>query len=405
MPSFKYEIQNGGRTQAGVMEASSAQEVMGLLRAQGSYVLNVSAMAGAANLLTKIRNVKVELGPGLKDIQNFTNQLAVMLKAGISIRAAIEAISGQVENTRFRRILQAVRADVESGKPFSESLARHPKVFGPLYVNMVRASELSGSLGTMLQRIASHLAQQAETRSMVRGAMIYPAILGVMSVGATIFLLTFVLPRFATVFRGKEELLPKPTKMLLSLSGFLQHQWYLVVLGVAALAVGAFLFVRTPVGREKWDALKLRLPLMKKMLRSLYITRGLHTMSELIQAGVPMLETLSITADVSGNLPYKRMWMTVHDAVKQGSKIAPPLARHRLLPTNVVQMISAGEDSGKLGEVLRDVAEFHAKELKDAIKAVTAMLEPLMIVAMGCVVGFIAMSIILPIFKMSSLVK
>ena len=220
-----------------------------------------------------------------------------------------------------------------------------------------------------------------------------------------IFLLTFVLPRFMVIFKGKEKALPKPTKILLAMSDFMVHDWYFVLFGVAALVWALVLILRTDRGQLWWDKLKLTIPLFKKMFRALYISRSLHTMGQLINAGVPRLDTLAITAEISGNLLYKRMWRSVHNAVKQGKKISQPLQSNRLLPRAVAQMISAGEESGKLGEVLDEVSEFYSRELKLVIKSVTSMIEPLMIVLMGSVVGFIAMSIILPIFKMSSLVK
>ena len=197
-------------------------------------------------------------------------------------------------------------------------------MFSPLYVNMVRASELSGSFGMMLDRIGQYLAQQVETRSMVRGAMVYPGIIAFMAISTTIFLLTFVLPKFTVLFAGKEALLPLPTVILVAISTFLREQWY-VVMGVLFAAVGGFVYaLRTPRGRMYWDIAKLRIPLFKRMFRALYITRGLHTMAELVNAGVPMLETLAITAEVSGNTLYRRMWKSVHQAVEQGQKIAHP---------------------------------------------------------------------------------
>jgi len=264
---------------------------------------------------------------------------------------------------------------------------------------------MSGSFGHMLERISGYLRQQIETRAMVRGAMVYPIIIAVMAVAVTIFLLTFVLPRFSALFAGKEAVLPAPTKMLLAASAFLRHQWYLVAGGFLAAVGGFHYFIHTPVGRMWWDMAKLRIPLLKKMFRALYLTRGLQTMGEMVNAGVPLLETLQITAEVSGNTLYRNMWMAVFRSVKGGKKIAAPLARIALLPKNVVQMISAGEESGKLAEVLTDVADYYSQELRNTIKAVTAMIEPMMIVLMGFVVGFIAMSIILPIFKLSQLVK
>jgi len=407
MPSFKYQVRNaGGGISTGLIDAASAPEASAALRSQGQMVLSVDpAGAGAQGILQKLAKLNIQTGPGLKDVHNFTNQLAVMIKAGINIRNAIDGVADQIENARFRKIVLQIKQDVESGKPFSEALSRHPKTFNSLYVNMVKASELSGNFGHMLERIAAYMDQQIETRRMVRGAMIYPVIIAVMAIGTTIFLLTFVLPKFTELFASKEALLPKPTLILMSLSKFIRSYWH-ALLGGTVAAFAAFLqLIRTPAGRVKWDEFKLRVPLFRRMFRALYITRGLHTMGELISAGVPMLETLAITADVSGNTVYRRLWMRVHNAVQQGSKIADPLSRQTMLPRNVVQMISAGEESGKLGAVLRDVSEFYSKELRSQIKTVTAMIEPLMICIMGAVVGFIAMSIILPIFKLSSLVK
>jgi type IV pilus assembly protein PilC len=328
-----------------------------------------------------------------------------MIRAGISIRSAIEGIAEQCENPKFKQMLIQMRRDVEGGKQFSDALMRYPKNFSPLYINMVKASELSGGFSRMLDKIAIYLAQQIETSSMVKGAMCYPAIIGTLAIGTTIFLLTFVLPRFMIIFKGKEAALPTPTKMLLAMSAFMTSYWYICLFGAAAAIWGFVMLLRTDAGRCWWDKVKLTVPLFKKMFRALYISRSLHTMGQLINAGVPMLDTIAITADISGNIIYKRMWRGVYSAVKQGKKISQPLQKNALLPRAVIQMISAGEESGKLGEVLDEVSDFYSKELKVVIKTVTSMIEPLMIVLMGSIVGFIAMSIILPIFKLSSLVK
>jgi type IV pilus assembly protein PilC len=328
-----------------------------------------------------------------------------MIRAGISIRAAIEGIADQVENPKFKTMLVQMKKDVESGKQFSDALMRYPKVFSPLYINMVKASELSGGFSKMLDKIAGYLSQQIETSSMVKGAMIYPGIIGTMAIGTTVFLLTFVLPRFMVIFKGKEAALPAPTKLLLALSTFMTSYWYILLALVVAGVWGFVLMLRTDWGRLWWDKTKLAVPLFKKLFRALYISRSLHTMGQLINAGVPMLDTISITAEISGNMLYRRMWRAVYSAVKQGKKISAPLNKSPLLPRSVIQMISAGEESGKLGEVLDEVSDHYSKELKAVIKGVTAMIEPLMIVLMGSIVGFIAMSIILPIFKLSSLVK
>jgi type IV pilus assembly protein PilC len=407
MPTYRYETKNSaGKVASGVLSAANLSAASAELRGRGEYIL---ALAPVDDTRKKggfsLSSLNLSFGPSAKDVQSFTTQLAVMIRAGISIRAAIEGISDQVVNAKFKVMLVQMKRDVESGKQFSDALMRYPKIFSPLYINMVRASELSGGFSKMLDRIAGYLTQQIETASMVRGAMIYPGIIGTMAVGTTIFLLAFVLPRFMVIFKGKEKALPAPTKLLLAMSDFLVNYWYILVFGLVAAIWGFLLMIKTDWGRIWFDKTKLTVPLFKKLFRALYISRSLHTMGQLINAGVPILDTLGITAEIAGNTIYKRMWRSVYTAVKQGKKISTPLNKNPLLPRSVVQMIGAGEESGKLGEVLDEVSEFYARELKSVIKGVTAMIEPLMIVLMGSVVGFIAMSIILPIFKLSSLVK
>ena len=405
MPNYRYESKNAaGQISSGVMAAPNLGAASQMLRGRGEYIM-VLAPSVEAKKSGGLASLSFSFGPGLKDVQNFTAQLSVMVRAGISLRNAIEGISEQTPNPKFKEMLLQMKRDVESGRQFSDALLRYPKVFSPLYINMVKASELSGGFSRMLDRIAIYLDQQIETRGQVMGAMIYPGIIGFMAITVTIFLLTFVLPSFTAVFAGKEDQLPPPTKALMFLSAFMINYWYVIIGSLIAAAWGFMLMIKTDWGSLWFDQGKLSVPIFKKLFRALYISRSLHTMGQLINAGVPMLDTLAITADISGNLLYKRMWRNVYGAVKQGKKISQPLQSNPLLPKSVIQMIAAGEESGKLGEVLDGVSDYYARELKSVIKTVTAMIEPLMIVIMGVVVGFIAMSIILPIFKMSNLVK
>jgi len=352
----------------------------------------------------KLRSFRIEFGPSRKDILHFTSQLAVMVRAGISLQDALEGISEQCDNHKFQAVLRDLKIRIEEGNSFSQALAEHPNIFSNLYINMVAAAEASGSLSDMLQKLAEYLDQETETRSQVKGAMVYPAIIAVMAVSVTIFLLCFVLPKFTALFRGKEHLLPTPTILLMTMSAFMRHWWYLMIPAAGAAFWGFWFFINTPVGRLWWDKTKLVLPLIRTLCRSLYISRSLHTMGVLTRAGVPILNTISITAHISGNALYKDMWLGVYEEVRQGKKIASSLSRYTLMPSSVVQMIRSGEESGNMADVLRDVSSFYGRELKTVIKAVTSMIEPIMIVCMGFLVGFIAMSIILPIFKMSNLV-
>jgi len=407
VPAYRYQVRSGsGQTVVGVLSAATANDAASNLRSQGNHVISINQLEGTSPgaLLHNIKELNSGK-PTLKHVLDFTTQLAVMVRAGIGIRSALEGIAEQTEHARFRQIINGLKSDVESGKQFSEALSRHPKLFNALYVNMVRASEMSGSFGKMLDRIASYTAQQIETKKMVIGAMIYPGVIGTMAVAVTVFLLTFVLPKFGAVFEGKEDVLPWATKFLMGLSAWMVAYWpWLIVLLIGLFVFGIFL-LKTETGAYWFDVFKLRAPIFKRMFRALYISRSLQTMGELINAGVPMLDTLAITGDIAGNRIYKKMWRGVYASVKQGKKIATTLQQEKLLPHAVVQMIGAGEESGKLGEVLSEVASYYSKQLRDAIKAVTSMIEPIMIVAMGSVVGFIAMAIILPIFKMSQIVK
>ncbi len=352
----------------------------------------------------KVSQFRVECGPSRKDILNFTNQLAVMVRAGISLQDSLESIAGQNDNQKFKLVIIDLKNRIEAGQSFSQALAEHPQTFSDLYINMVAAAEISGSLSSMLQKLAEYLDAETETRSQVRGAMVYPIIIALMAVSVTIFLLCFVLPRFTAIFAGKEHLLPAPTKALMASSAFLRSYWFLILPAIGALFWAFWYFVGTKDGRLWWDKTKLSLPLIKTLCQNLYITRSMHTMGVLTRAGVPILSTISITAQIAGNVLYRNMWLGVYEEVRQGKKIASSLAQHNLMPNNVVQMIRSGEDSGTMSDVLRDVSNFYARELKTAIKTVTSMIEPIMIVLMGVLVGFIAMSIILPIFRMSSIV-
>jgi len=404
MPQYRYQARNGQAVVEGALGAADAATAAAMLRGKGLHVVQLSPATSTSSLKNVTSMLSWSSGPGKKEILDFTTQLAVMIRAGISIRQALDGIAEQTSNAKFKAILMEIKGDIESGKQFSEAIARHPKLFGPLYISMVRASEMSGAFARMLDRIAAYLRQELETRKMVVGASIYPGIIATMAVGVTVFLLTFVLPRFAGVFEGKEEALPAPTKFLMAVSDFMIVYWWVLLMAVAALISGFLLFIRTELGGFWWDRTKLSMTVASRMFRALYISRSLHTMGELLNAGVPMLDTLAITGDISGNRLFKRMWRGVHSSVRQGKKIQTHLGRAKLLPKSVVQMIAAGEDSGKLGEVLDEVSDYYHRLLREAIKAVTSMIEPLMIVLMGSVVGFIAMAIILPIFKMSSLV-
>ena len=406
MNTYRYQMKRvTGEVIAGTLRAENQALATQQVRALGGTLLDLARLRDDEAGLGRFADLNPFNRIGSRDLLAFTSQLGVMAKAGIGLTAALESICEQVVNPRMANVIQTLKRDVEAGRQFSEALQRFPKVFSVLYVNMVRASELSGSFGHMLDRIGDYQTQQADTRRMVTGAMVYPAVIVVMAITTTVFMLTFVLPQFMVLFKGHENILPMPTKILLAMSASLRGYWYLYILGAGILGAGAFYFVRTESGRVWWDMAKLRIPILQRLCHALYLSRGLRTMGELVNAGVPMLDTIAITAEVSGNVHYAKIWHRVHAAVRKGQRISPTLARSPYIPSSVAQMISAGEETGTLAEILNDVSEYYDRQLRATIKAVTSAIEPLMIVLMGGIVGFIAASILLPIFKMSQLVR
>ncbi len=406
MHTYRYQMKRpDGQVVVGSLSADNQTLAAQQVRELGGVVLDLTRIAGDGDRAAKMRGLALLNRIGAKDLLAFTSQLSVMSKAGIGLTTALESIVEQIVNPRMATVVSTLKRDVEAGRQFSEAIQRFPKVFSVLYINMVRASELAGTFGHMLSRINGYLTQQAQTRRQVIGAMIYPFIIVALAILTTVFMLTFILPQFMILFEGKEEILPLPTKMLMAMSASLRHYWYLYILVLSGGAGGLFYSTRTPAGRAWWDMVKLKAPLIKKLCHALYLSRGLRTMGELVNAGVPMLDTIAITAEVTGNVHYAKVWHQVHASVRKGQRLAPMLAKSPFIPKSVSQMIAAGEETGTLAEILTDVSEFYDDQLKATIKAVTSAIEPLMIMVMGGIVGFIAASILLPIFKMSQLVK
>ena len=408
MPAYRYELQQeSGDLLVGQLVAQSASGAASALKNRGGRIVRLVPLNTIeTGFWRKVWSVlNAGNGPSKKDILDFTTQLAVMVRAGISLRMSIGGICEHVENDKFKVVLETIIEDIEAGCTFSDAISKFPKLFSPLYVNMVRASELSGSFGHMLDRIAKIITRQIETKKMIVGASIYPAVIGGLATIVTIFLLTFVLPRFAGVFAGKESVLPWPTIFLMDLSAWMTIYWWTVPIFIATFTSTLYICGRTERGGVFIDVLKLRFPVLKKMLRALYIMRSLQTLGELVNAGVPILSALEVTSNIAGNRQYHKLWQDVGEGISDGNRIHEVLNTTTLLPKPVIQMISAGEESGKLGDVLEEISEYYDRVLRDAVKTFTSLIEPAMIVFMGGIVGFIAMAIILPIFKMSAVVS
>lgn len=331
----------------------------------------------------------------------FTNQLAVMVDTGISLADALGHIAAQEQNPTLRRIVADLKATVEEGQPFSAALARHPKLFNPTYCALVRAAEATGGMGSMLDRIARYLRQEVETRAKVRAALAYPAVMAVLAVAVTVFLLTYVLPKFVPLFSRKGVQLPLPTRVMMAISAALTDYWYVWTGAVAALA-GTLLYLRhTPQGRAALDRLRLALPILGPLFLKVAVSRSIRTLGTVLQSGVPMLEALELAGAVAANVYFQRLWRSVAEHVTQGGQVYEALSHDPLFPRTLCQMVAAGEQTGKLGQVLERASSYYEQEVETAVKSVTSLIEPLMIVFMGLVVGGIAMALLLPVFTLS----
>ena len=408
MPRFNYLARDtSGASWDGDIIAKTQAEAARLLRAEGKYVVKLRQLADAAAGQGREDAQIIVFGGGRvrqEDVIFFFNQLSIMVETGVALTDAIHGIVAQTPPGKFQTVLNRVLRDVESGEAFSNALANHPKAFGGFFVNLVRAAEASGTLGPMLKRCAEHLTNRRETRKKVKSALTYPLVLVLVAAGVTAFLMTYVLPKFLGIYAGKEAVLPMPTVILMAVTNWLVEYW-MPLLGslVAGVAVLVWFF-RADVARPYAHWVALRTPLFGKMLRKSYISSSLRTLGILVDSGVSMLDAVDITRSISDNHYFQQMWSEVDARLHRGDQLSAPLFKSTLMPRPVVQMIEAGEKSGRLGPVLVRLCDFLDDELRISVKTVTQMIEPVMIAVMGTLVGGIAIALLLPIFSISKVI-
>ncbi|HEX4129477.1 MAG TPA: type II secretion system F family protein [Pirellulales bacterium] len=394
--SFAYQVRDPrGNVLDGVVKAANADDATQQLRREGFMVVALKEEddAEAAPLFPR-RITRTE-------VMYLTNQLAVMVDTGIPLSTALAGICSQERNPSMKRVVQELCDAVEQGDDFSAALAKHRKLFNKTFVSLVKASEATGSLGPMLDRIAVYLRKELDSRGKVRAAMAYPTVMFVLAVGVTIFLLTFVMPKFTPIFAARGAALPAPTKLMMVVSGALINYWWAwLVVGVVAV-VGFVFGRRTEPGRRIWDTVKINLPLIGPMTRKVVISRSIRTLGTMLSSGIPMLDALKLAGEVSSNWHYEKLWQSVAEQVTEGKQVCEALTSNPLFPAMLVQMISAGEQTGKLGPVLERVSNYYEEEVETSLKAVTSVIEPIMITVMGAVVGTIGMALMLPIFSLS----
>jgi type IV pilus assembly protein PilC len=392
--SYQYRVRDPlGNFHEGTIEAPSLDEADQQLRRDGFQVLELEdAEAGLALFGPRVSK---------SEIIYTTAQLAIMVDTGITLSAALNGIVEQEQNPGLKKVLKELKEAVEGGEDFSTALARYPKLFDKTYVSLVKASEATGSLGPMLERIAGYLRKEVETRSKVRSAMAYPMVMMVLATAVTIFLLTYILPKFTPLFKSKGAQLPGPTKLMMQISDLMMGYWYVWIAVIAGLIVGYVMAKRTEPGRMFFDLVKINLPILGSMFRKVAISRSIRTLGTMLASGVPMLDALRLCGEVAGNYHYEQLWREVRDQVTGGKRICQVLVGHPLFPRVLVQMIAAGEETGKLDYVLERVSTYYDQEVDTALKTATSLIEPLMIIGMGFVVGSIGLALLLPIFSLS----
>lgn len=358
---------------------------------------------------TRVREKKGKKGGkrgGIKtnDLAIFTRQFATMINAGLPIVQCLDTLSKQVTKERFRSTIQTVTRDVESGSTLAEALGRHKDIYPDLYVSMVEAGEKGGILDVILQRLSVFLEKLDALKRKVKTAMMYPSVVLSVAVLATVFLLIFIIPTFAKMFSDFGGTLPLPTRIVMGLSGFLRGQWYLLAAVAAASVYGFRRYRKTEAGCLKIDRTLLKIPAVGDILRKAAVARFTRTLGTLISSGVPILDGLNITARTAGNMVIHNAIMKTRVSIREGQTIAEPLRASEVFPPMVVQMISIGEETGALDEMLEKIADFYEQEVDTAVDGLTSIIEPIMIVLMGGVVGGMVVAMYLPIFKMVNVI-
>jgi len=384
----------GGKAR-GEVEADSKQAVSDQLKQRGLIVLDIADKHSS-------KNIEIAFTKSVKptELAIFARQLSTMISSGMSILRALYVLEEQTESKYLKETIVAVRKDVEAGLSLSDAMARHPKVFNPLFVAMTQAGEMGGVLEDSLQRVADQLQKDAALRRQVKSAMIYPALVATFAIGVMMALVAFLVPVFEGVFKEFGGELPKLTQVSVLMSKIVTHYWW-AMFGVTGAVVVAFVkWKKTTRGRKQWDHFRLHVPMkIGTIVQQVAVARWSRTLASLTHAGVPLLQALEITGRTGGNSAVQESMDGVIASVKRGGTIAAPLAQAPIFPAMVTHMVGVGEETGALDEMLDRIAEFYEEQVEAAVKALMSILEPILIIVIGAMVGFIVVSMYLPLFE------
>ena len=401
MAVFKYKaINSQGNSVDGTIDADSVKTASDKLKKDGFYPSSIDEVQ-------KGESSKFSLFSGVStaELSISTRQFSTLISAGLPLEASLATLSEQTEDKNLSHVLSQVRDKVSEGGSLANSLKDHKNVFSDIYTSIVGAGEASGNLDVVLLRLADFLEKQAALKSKVRGAFVYPIFMFVIGSGVLAFMMTFVIPRITKIFEESKKALPFMTVLLINTSNFIIQYYYLIFIFIAGLAYIIHRYIKTDKGKEQMDRLSLRIPIFGKINRMVILARITRTLGTLLSSGIPLLDALKIGGEVSGNQVYIKSLQSVSENVKEGSSLARPLEQSGVFPPMVTRMIAVGEQTGELEEMLDKVADSYDQQVETTLSALTSLLEPVMIVVMGGIVGFIVMAILLPIFDITSTIS
>ncbi len=404
MPTFTYKATDRkGIEKSGFLEAGNEAQVVVKLREMNLFPLAVSESRRTE------KHRSIQFAPHFfhrvkhRDVLDFTSKLSILMEAGIQLDRSLAISADLTENEKLRDLVREVRKNVQGGSSFGDSLAKHPRVFNRLYVNMVKSGEAGGVLETILQRLSGFLESSQALRDEIVSASVYPALLVFVGGAVVVMMVSFVLPKFTVIFTNMGADLPLPTQMLVGFTEFMKKGWLFILAGIALAVIGIQQYIRTDEGRMRWDRIKLRLPLVGALVQKIEVARFARTMGTLVRSGVPILQALSIVKETLTNEVIASSLIGVYGRLKEGGGLANPLKDTGCFPPLAVHMIAVGEETGSFESMLIKVADTYENEVRVAVKRTMSMIEPLLILLMGLVIGFIVVSMLLAVFSISDM--
>ena len=391
-----------GRMMSGNVMANNADEAIQLLQSKGIVLTKMSPVVEKQNVLSGVS--RYWEGVKAKDRVAFFRQLSALSSAKVSILSSLRTIQNQTDNPYFRGVIKQIADDVEDGTPLSEAMKKHP-MFDPFVISMIRSGEVAGRLDASVDQVADNVESNYELTSKIRGAMLYPSVILFVTVAIGIFVTSYVLPKITSIVRELSggSGLPWYTEVVMTIGSFMGSYWWAVVIILLGGMAGGWYYINTKDGRAEWDTILLKIPIIGHLVANVYLARFAENLSVLIQGGIPMVQALLIVADVVNNEHYKDIILAGAENVKKGGFLSETLSRHASIPPMVTQMVAIGEESGKLNETLRHIAQFYSKETDRMTKNLTSIIEPLLIVVLGIGVGFLVLAVLVPIFSLSNI--